>query len=227
MGTRPEGKQVIEEILKIYQGPMVIDADALNLIASHKLFDLLTSRRGATVLTPHPGEMARLLDVSNDEVVSDPVRAVREAVARTHATVLLKGAATLVTSPEDVLYLNHYPNDGMATAGSGDVLSGMIGGLLGQRMDPFQGTLLGIYLHSVAGDFAAQQFGHRSMTAADIIENISNAFKEIKAHPQSPTAVPQSLAARSAIAPIAAGTLGPTTGTPSAVLSMEGRARLL
>jgi NAD(P)H-hydrate epimerase len=83
-----------------------------------------------------------------------------------------------------VLYLNHYPNDGMATAGSGDVLAGMIGGLLGQGMDSFQGTLLGVYLHSLAGDYAAKQLGHRSMTAQDIIENISNAFKDIKATEQ-------------------------------------------
>lgn len=79
-----------------------------------------------------------------------------------------------------MLYLNHYPNDGMATAGSGDVLAGMIGGLLGQKMDAFQGTLLGVYLHSLAGDFAAKAYGHRSMTAPDITENIANAFKDIK-----------------------------------------------
>jgi NAD(P)H-hydrate repair Nnr-like enzyme with NAD(P)H-hydrate dehydratase domain len=105
---------------------------------------------------------------------------IRTAVSATHSIVILKGAATLIASPEDLLYLNHYPNDGMATAGSGDVLAGMIGGLLGQKMEPFQGTLLGVYLHSLAGDYAAKAFGHRSMTAQDIIENISNAFKDIK-----------------------------------------------
>ena len=98
----------------------------------------------------------------------------------THATVLLKGAATLISSPDDQLYLNHYPNDGMATAGSGDVLAGMIGGLLGQKMSAFQATQLSVYLHSLAGDFAAQSYGHRSMTAPDIIENIGNAFKDLK-----------------------------------------------
>jgi NAD(P)H-hydrate epimerase len=104
---------------------------------------------------------------------------VQKAVKLTHSTVLLKGAATLINSPDEKLFLNHYPNDGMATAGSGDVLAGMIGGLLGQRMDSFQGTLLGVYLHSLAGDYAAQALGHRSMTAADIIGNISNAIKDI------------------------------------------------
>jgi NAD(P)H-hydrate epimerase len=140
----------------------------------------MTKRKGPTVLTPHPGEMTRLLGSSKDEVVLEPLKAVKKAVQLTHGIVLLKGAATLIASPDDVLYLNHYPNDGMATAGSGDVLAGMIGGLLGQRMDPFQGTLLGVYLHSLAGDFAAEERGHRSMTAPDIIENIGNAIKNIK-----------------------------------------------
>jgi NAD(P)H-hydrate epimerase len=125
--------------------------------------------------------------------VNDPVRTVRQAVELTHATVGLKGAATLIASPDNVIYLNHYPNDGMATAGSGDVLAGMIGGLLGQGMDPFQATLLGVYLHTLAGDHAAQKLGHRSMTAPDIIENISHAFKDLKssAEAQTPHAYPE------------------------------------
>ena len=183
LGLRPEGKQILTDVLTHYQGPLVIDADALNLVAEHRLHDLIANRRAPTVMTPHPGEMARLMGMGKEEITSDPMRVIRDAVARTHATVLLKGAATIVGGVEDVLYLNHYPNDGMATAGSGDVLAGMIGGLVGQKMDPFQGTLLGVYLHSLAGDFAAQALGHRSMTAHDIIENISNAFKDIKATP--------------------------------------------
>jgi hydroxyethylthiazole kinase-like uncharacterized protein yjeF len=192
LGMRPEGKKLIEEILSIYHGPMVIDADALNLIADHRLHNLMVQRRAPTVITPHPGEMARLMNVDKDELRKDPVRVLKDAVAATHSIAILKGAATLIASPDDKLYLNHYPNDGMATAGSGDVLAGMIGGLIGQKMDPFQGTLLGIYLHSLAGDYAAQQFGHRSMTAQDIIENISNAFKDIKAVPEVPAYPPQS-----------------------------------
>jgi NAD(P)H-hydrate epimerase len=180
LGLRAESRQLLEEILTVYPGPVVLDADALNLIADYRLHELVASRRGPVVLTPHPGEMARLLGVSKESVSSDPVKAVRDAVTATRAIVVLKGAATLIGSTEDLLYLNHYPNDGMATAGSGDVLAGMIGGLIGQKMEPFQGTLLGIYLHSLAGDFAAREFGHRSMTAQDIIENIGNAFKDIK-----------------------------------------------
>jgi hydroxyethylthiazole kinase-like uncharacterized protein yjeF len=183
LGLRPEGKQLLTDVLTHYQGPVVIDADALNLVSEHHLHDLISKRRGQTVMTPHPGEMARLMEIGKDTITADPMKVIREAVSRTHATVLLKGAATIIGGVEDVLYLNHYPNDGMATAGSGDVLAGMIGGLLGQGMDSFQGTLLGVYLHSLAGDFAAQALGHRSMTANDIIENISHAFKDIKTTP--------------------------------------------
>lgn len=195
LGLRPEGKVLLEALLASYTGPIVFDADALNLISDYKLFENLKRRKGANVLTPHPGEMARLLAGSKDQVQADPVKALRAAVAQTHGTVLLKGAATLICSPEDRLFLNHYPNDGMATAGSGDVLAGMIGGLLGQGLEAFQSTLLGVYLHSMAGDHAAQEKGHRSMTAPDIIGNIANAFKDLKAK-AAPTLLPVEVRAR-------------------------------
>ncbi len=187
MGLRPEGVSLLKELISGYAGPLVIDADGLNLIAEHDLHEMLRHRRAPTVLTPHPGEMARILGVTKESVTQDPIAAIRAAVERTHAVVLLKGAATLMSSPNEELYLNHYPNDGMATAGSGDVLAGMIGGLLGQKMPPFLATQLGVYLHSLAGDFAARVHGHRSMTAPDIIENIGNAIKDIK------TATPSTL----------------------------------
>lgn len=187
LGMRPEGKRMLQELLQHYPGPVVLDADALNLVADHGLHDHLVSRPGPTVLTPHVGEMARLMGASKESILDNPVASLRDAVKRTHAVTLLKGAATLIASPtEDTLYLNHYPNDGMATAGSGDVLAGMIGGLVGQKFDVFHATQLAVYLHSLAGDFAARAHGHRSMTAPDIIENIGNAFKEIrKAPPES------------------------------------------
>lgn len=181
LGLKSAGKTLMEGLLTKYTGPIVLDADGLNIISDYHLHEHILRRPpGTTVLTPHPGEMARLLGISKEEVLDNPIQTIDEAVQKTHAIVVLKGAATLISSTDEVLYLNHYPNDGMATAGSGDVLAGMIGGLLGQKMDPFQGALLGVYLHSLAGDFAAKTFGNRSMTAPDIIENIGNAFKEIK-----------------------------------------------
>ena len=185
LGLRPEGKELLKEVLSHFHGPLVLDADALNLIADHGLHDFLIARKGSTVLTPHPGEMARLLGVPKDQVVANPVYAVQQAVKKTHSVVLLKGAATLISSPDEKLYLNHYPNDGMATAGSGDVLAGIIGGLLGQGMNAFDATQLGVYLHSLAGDLAAQSQGHRGMTASDIIGNIGYAFRDLRKPPEA------------------------------------------
>jgi NAD(P)H-hydrate epimerase len=189
LGTAPMGKVILQEVLSGFAGPVVLDADALNLLADHQLHDYLVARKHPTVLTPHPGEMARILDVEKESVVKDPVDALRRAVEKTHSIVLLKGAATLISSPEEALYLNHYPNDGMATAGSGDVLAGMIGGLLGQKMKAFEATQLAVYLHSLAGDLAAQKLGHRSMTAPDIIENIAYAFQELREPTRSSASV--------------------------------------
>ncbi len=179
LGMRPDAKAVLEELFKTYQGALVLDADALNLVADHKLHGLLQARVGETILTPHPGEMARLLGKKKSEIMEDPIGSLKEAVEKTHSTVLLKGAATLMASTNGVLFLNHYPNDGMATAGSGDVLAGIIGGLVGQGIHAFSATQLGVYLHSLAGDFAARELGHRSMTAPDIVSNISKAIKEL------------------------------------------------
>ena len=185
LGSRKENRGLLEEMISHYAGPLVLDADGLNVLAEYQMHDRLKHRQAPTVLTPHVGEMARLLGWEKSKVIEQPIEALKRAVDATHAIVLLKGAATLISSPDERVYLNHYPNDGMATAGSGDVLAGIIGGLLGQKMDPFQATLLGVYLHSLAGGFAARELGHRSMTAQDIIENLTHAFKEIRSTAES------------------------------------------
>jgi NAD(P)H-hydrate epimerase len=185
LGMRSDAGELLKWLLMQYAGPMVIDADGLNLVAEHKLHDLIVKRPHPTVLTPHPGEMARLLGSQKESVVDDPVSAVREASERTGAVVLLKGATTLIRSSDNITWFNHYPNDGMATAGSGDVLAGIIGGLLGQKMPPLEATRLAVYLHSLAGKFASEQLGHRAMTALDIIDNIHNAFRVLREHAPS------------------------------------------
>ncbi|MEK7691686.1 MAG: NAD(P)H-hydrate dehydratase, partial [Bdellovibrionota bacterium] len=112
LGLRPEGKVLLQELLNHFRGPIVIDADALNLVSDHKLHSLLVNRRAPTVLTPHPGEMARLLGLPKDDIRDRPLEALAQAVERTHSIVLLKGAATLISSPDQKVILNHYPNDG-------------------------------------------------------------------------------------------------------------------
>jgi hydroxyethylthiazole kinase-like uncharacterized protein yjeF len=180
MGTRKMSRRVVEHILMTYPGPVVIDADALNVISEHELHALCQNRKAPTVLTPHPGEMSRLLKIKKEEIVQDPIAAVRRAVDLTHSVVALKGAATLLLSPDEVLYLNHFPNIGMATAGSGDVLAGMIGGLLAQGVPGFDAAQIGVYLHSLAGARAAAKLSPRGMIATDIIKSIPYAYRELQ-----------------------------------------------
>lgn len=179
LGTQPESLKLLDWVLKNYLGPMVIDADALNLIAEHDLHSLILHRKSPTVLTPHPGEMARLIRKKKDDVVQFPVDSLKKCIELTHSVVLLKGAATLLSSPDEVMYLNHFPNSGMATAGSGDVLAGMIGGLLAQGMLGFDAAQTGVYLHSLAGSKAASKLSPRGMIATDIIRNIPLAYREL------------------------------------------------
>jgi NAD(P)H-hydrate epimerase len=180
LGLRKDGAIVLRQALSEFPGPMVIDADGLNIVGDYKLYSLIQNRQKPTVLTPHPGEMARLLGVSKQEVVKDPINALKQAVELTGAVVVLKGATTLLSSVDGKIYLNHYPNDGMATAGSGDVLAGMIGGILGQGLSGLEAAKLGVYLHSLAGKYAALAFGPRAMTSGDIIHSIKDAFKELR-----------------------------------------------
>lgn len=180
LGNRKETKRMVEYILTRFKGPVVLDADALNVISEFKMHELCKSRRAATVLTPHPGEMARLIGWTTAQVVENPMGALRLAVDLTHSVVMLKGAATLILSPDEVMYLNHLPNAGMATAGSGDVLAGMIGGFLGQGINGFDAAQVGVYLHSLAGARAGRNTHSRGMTATDIIRNIPHAYSELQ-----------------------------------------------
>jgi ADP-dependent NAD(P)H-hydrate dehydratase / NAD(P)H-hydrate epimerase len=180
LGIRQHAKALLTDLAASFKGPLVLDADALNVIAQEGLHPSLMEREAPTVLTPHPGEMARILGWEVSRVVADPLNALRSGLEITKCVIVLKGAATLVGGVDGKIYLNHYPNDGMATAGSGDVLAGMIGGLLGQGMTAIDAARLGVLLHSLAGARAARQVGKRSMTAADIIEGISHGINEVQ-----------------------------------------------
>ncbi len=155
--------------------PCVLDADALNLLAGER--ELLAYLDEKTILTPHMGEMARLTGKTVEELKADPVGAAR-AFHETHGVVcVLKDARTVVASERGV-YVNLSGNDGMATGGSGDVLSGIIGGLLAGGMEPFEAAETGVYLHGLAGDAAAERLGRRSMMAGDILEAAAGVFRD-------------------------------------------------
>jgi hydroxyethylthiazole kinase-like uncharacterized protein yjeF len=183
MGTGERAKKLLADFIDYYRGPLVIDADGITILADPEIRAKLHNRKNPTILTPHPGELSRLIGVPKVDVVNNPREMVERAAEETNAVVLLKGATTFISAGDGHLYLNHYPNDGMATAGSGDVLAGMIGGIVGQqRMDQKDAVCLGVYLHSLAGDFAAQRLGHRSMTASDIISHLGDSFLELRKH---------------------------------------------
>ncbi len=154
---------------------LVIDADGLNNLAATKDWPAMV--KSSLILTPHPGEMARLWQsVFRKAMPEDRKRAAQELAAKVSSIVVLKGHGTVVADPERV-YVNTTGNPGMATGGSGDVLTGVIAALWGQGMEPFDAAVLGTYIHGLAGDMAAKEQGQVSLIATDIIEALSQAFK--------------------------------------------------
>lgn len=164
--------------------PLLIDADGLNALSLD--LSILRERPAATVLTPHPGEMARLVSSTTQEVQAD-----RETLAQQFATehkvvLVLKGHETLIAAPaagnakSSRIARNTTGNNGMATGGTGDALSGLLGGLLAQRIDPFDAACIGVYVHGLAGDAAARAKSQRGMIAGDLIESIGTAWLELE-----------------------------------------------
>lgn len=151
--------------------PMVIDADAINAIASAP--SVLQARRGPTILTPHPGEMARLAGVSVEFVQNNRFAIAGDFAKRYNVVVVLKGAHTLVASPTGEIAINDTGHPGMATAGTGDVLTGIIGSLLAQRMTPWYAARLGVWLHGMAGDASSRGSG---LIASDLIDHLPQAM---------------------------------------------------
>jgi len=149
---------------------LVLDAGALNILAERPdLRMLLHSRKAATVLTPHPGEAARLLECSTAEIQADRIAAVRQLADQLRCSVVLKGADSLCATRDGKLYVNHTGNPGMSSAGMGDVLAGMIAAFIAQGMAADDALLLGVQLHGAAGDALAAQHAAVGMTATEVI----------------------------------------------------------
>lgn len=171
MGMSDASFFLMKQVLEEKNHPMVIDADGLNLLAAHKeLWKLAALRvQGRTILTPHPGELCRLLSEDMDFYRENREGMVFALANQLGCVVAAKDAVTVVAGAGlEQLYINTSGNDGMATAGSGDVLAGVMGGLLAQGMDVFSAACLGVYLHGLAGERAAALNGRRGMTASDI-----------------------------------------------------------
>ena len=175
IGCHEKTAEVLLRLFENTKQPLVIDADAINLLAQNE--QLLHALPAGCILTPHPGEFDRLAGVS--ENAWDRLQKACQWAVRHKAYVVLKGAYTAICTPDKECLFNPTGNPGMATAGSGDVLTGIILGLLAQSYSPLNASLVGVYLHGLAGDIAASEKSQESLIASDIIENLGLAFKKI------------------------------------------------
>lgn len=176
IGTEQETQNALKVLIQNSSIPLVLDADALNILSENKTW--LSFLPNNSILTPHPGEFKRLVgDADNDY---DRLQMQKEFSVKHGLYVVLKGAHTCITCPDGEVYFNSTGNPGMATAGSGDVLTGIITGLLAQNYDSKQASVLGVYLHGLAGDIAATHLSEESLIARNIIEFLGEAFKKLR-----------------------------------------------
>ena len=176
-GLHPETRALTKRLVSGLELPAVVDADGLTALAGEP--ELLKEAPAPRVITPHPGEMARLLGLPKEEVQRDRLATAREAAGRTGAVVVLKGAATVVAAPDGREAVNASGNPGLASGGSGDVLTGLIGALLAQGYEPFVAACLGVFLHGYAADILSARKGPFGYVASEVAEAIPLAVKEI------------------------------------------------
>ncbi|HDQ03801.1 MAG TPA: NAD(P)H-hydrate dehydratase [Deltaproteobacteria bacterium] len=171
-----ETKQLVKELSAEIKKPMLIDGDGLTAIAENT--GILQNRKAATILTPHPGEMARLTGKSKAEIDKNKIAVLREAARNLNSIIVLKGAHSLIGYPDGHVFVNLTGNAGMATAGAGDVLTGCIAAMYGLGLKPPEATRKGVFLHGLAGDLAAAKKGMDGITARDIMEYLPQALKD-------------------------------------------------
>lgn len=174
MGTRDETISALQEFFNATKSPLVIDADALNCIAKSETLQKAIPPK--SILTPHPGELKRLVGEWKDDY--DKLEKAKAFSKKHDVVVLIKGSHT-ITVYGDKLYINTTGNPGMATAGSGDVLTGVITGMVSQGYDPLLAAVFGVYLHGSAGNIAAQENGFEALMAGDIVEKIGQAYLDL------------------------------------------------
>jgi len=179
IGLDDETARVARGLVHELHQPMAVDADALTALAGH--LDLLRDAPGPRCLTPHPGEMARMLGAKVDEVQRDRIETVRAFATRYRAHIVLKGARSVIGEPDGRVFVNPTGNPGMASGGTGDVLTGMLGAFLARGIEPGAALRASVYLHGSAGDVAAERMGEEALIARDVIAAIPEAFRRLRA----------------------------------------------
>lgn len=170
-------KNLVQSVITNCEKPLVIDADALNCICNKP--EILKNLKVPAIITPHPGEMARLLHSTPKTVNLNRENTAIDFAKKFGVVTVLKGAGTIIASPDGEVYINHTGNSGMATGGSGDVLSGIIGSLLAQGAAPINAAAAGVFLHGTIGDLAAEKLGKISMLPTDMIDMIPTAYLKL------------------------------------------------
>jgi ADP-dependent NAD(P)H-hydrate dehydratase / NAD(P)H-hydrate epimerase len=173
LGQHTDTVKAFTQLLHQYQQPMVIDADALNILSANR--HLLSLTPPGSILTPHPKEFERLVGTWATDF--ERLEKQKKLALQLNSVIVLKGAYTSIASPDGNVYFNSTGNPGMATGGSGDVLTGIITGLLAQNYNPTEAAILGVYLHGYAGYLAANELGMNSLIASDLVLFLSQAFK--------------------------------------------------
>ncbi|MCX6825871.1 MAG: NAD(P)H-hydrate dehydratase [candidate division Zixibacteria bacterium] len=178
IGCHHETGELVRRLVASLDKPTLIDADGLNAFEKNKTS--LLGKHPKLVLSPHPGEFQRLIDEVLPENHIDRYKLAGEYAHKYNAVIILKGSPSIVADTDGALYLNPTGNDGMATGGTGDVLSGIIGSLLAQGVTPLNSALGAVFLHGLSGDLAAAEYGRRSLIAGDLIDYLPEAFKTIQ-----------------------------------------------
>jgi NAD(P)H-hydrate epimerase len=180
LGRSDGAREFARAVAGAVDAPLLVDADGLN--AHVGALDVLRGRSAPTVLTPHAGELARLLETDSDDVSAHRLERARDAAARTGAVVVLKGDDTIVAAPGGPVAISPGATAALATAGTGDVLSGVIGAILSKDVDPFAAAAAGVLAHARAGRVAADRIGADHTVAGDVIEALPEAFGGNRAH---------------------------------------------
>ncbi|MEM1218175.1 MAG: NAD(P)H-hydrate dehydratase [Bacteroidota bacterium] len=175
IGQHPDTANVLKELLQETSVPLVLDADALNILAQHT--EWLEHLPANTILTPHPKEFSRLFGPSEHSL--DQLEQLRQAAKKYQCVIILKGAFSRIALPDGRIFFNSTGNPGMGTGGSGDVLTGLITGLLAQGYAPGQAAILGVFLHGRAGDLAAEVVGQEALLASDLVDQIGPAYRSL------------------------------------------------
>jgi NAD(P)H-hydrate epimerase len=198
IGVSSDTARLLTDLVRNSRSPVIIDADGIHSLAGNKT--VLKKARAPLILTPHPGEMAGLLREGRsakmasktarrsilDAIESDRINKALSFARENRTCLVLKGVPTVIAAPEGRAFLNPTGNPGMATAGSGDVLTGMIAGFLGQTGEPLDSCILAVYMHGLAGDSAASGKGLHSLIATDIIDAIPAVFLSLEKEQENP-----------------------------------------